>query len=324
MTRLLSPIELIPSSDQQQLHIQLDSEAWQARRRATATGELLVDWEGPELDSNTSHRILDALFHALETDRIELQGRARQAFDTLHPAWEETTDGHAIDREAFYQIREHWLDPALWPVMPEHTIRTNDVRHPRRPSVGDQFLYQRFTPALGKTVTLRQATVEEDGERFHRWQNDPGAARFWEYPWSRDRLDAMLEERRADPHSLPLILEVDGEAIGYFETYYVPEDRLGPYCEAGPFDQGMHVLVGERAFLGQGQTTHWLNAVAHFLFLAEPRTHHLWGEPRADNQAMLRYVSATTWERHGEFDFPHKRAALLCNSRDRFFRKTRL
>ncbi|WP_328187962.1 GNAT family N-acetyltransferase [Marinobacter sp. OP 3.4] len=320
----LPPIELTPSSDRQQLQIALDGEYWQAKRKTSPDTEQLLEWEGPPLDTTASQRVLDALFHELDAPRIELTGSAREAFDTRHPAWEHHADSTSIERAAFYQIREHWLDPALWPVMPETTVQTDDVCHPRRPSVGDQILYRRFAPSAGRTITLRQATVTHDGERFHRWQNEPRAARFWEYPWSRERLDAMLEDRRADPHSLPLILEADGEAVGYFETYYVPEDRLGPYCEARPFDQGMHVLIGERQFLGEGQTNLWLNTVSHFLFLMEPRTRSLWGEPRSDNRAMLRYLRSTTWENHGEFDFPHKRSALLCNPRRRFFADTRL
>ena len=320
----LSPIELTPSSDGQQLRISLGHEHWQAKRQATPTGDRLVAWEGPALGRDTSQRILDALFHKLETNRITLAEPVCQAFDTRHPAWETGPGGKAIERAAFYQIREHWLDEALWPVMPEITTQTGDIHHPRRPLVGDQILYRRFAPGPGKTLTLRQAMVAQDGERFHRWQNDPRAARFWEYPWSRERLDAMLDERRADPHCLPLILEADGDAVGYFETYYVAEDRLGPYCDAAPFDQGMHVLIGERQFLGEELTSLWLNTLCHFLFLIDPRTLSLWGEPRSDNRAMLRYIRTTTWEHLGEFDFPHKRSALLRNPRHRFFTDTRL
>lgn len=320
----LSPIELTPSSDRRQWQIALDQATWQADAELGPTQALLTSWEGPDMEPETGQRILDTLFHHWQVGCIELRGEARAAFDTRHPAWSQTARASAITRSAFYQIREHWLDTGLLPLIPETIQKTGDVDHPRRPSVGDQILYRRFAPGLGKTVTLRQATVEVDGERFHRWQNDPRVARFWEYPWSRERLDAMLEDRRADPHSLPLILEADGEAVGYFETYYVVEDRLGPYCDAGPFDQGMHMLVGERQFLGEGQTNLWLNALAHFLFLQEPRTRALWGEPRSDNRALLRYLRSTSWEHRGEFDFPHKRSALLCNTRQRFFAETRL
>ncbi|MGM0571528.1 GNAT family N-acetyltransferase [Marinobacter sp.] len=324
MTQPFSPIELTSSSDNRQFRLTQEDRTWQCRVAPSSQGMRIVTWEGPAPDPVTGHQLLDALFAQSGVEELELAGAVSDGFDTAHPAWRNTGGSRSIPRVAFYQIREHWLDPGLWPVMPEQWVTSGQVSHPRRPAVGDQVLYRRLVPALGKTVTLRRATVAEDGERFHCWQNDPRAARFWEYPWGRERLDAMLEERRADPHALPLILEADGEAVGYFETYYVPEDRLGPYCDARPHDQGMHVLIGERRFLGEGQTIHWLNAVSHFLFLAEPRTHRLWGEPRADNRAMLRYTRTTTWEHHGEFDFPHKRAVLLCNPRERFFSDTRL
>lgn len=324
MTHTFSPIEVTSSSDRQQLRISLDHQVWQARHQVTATGGRILSWEGPALNRETSHRVLDSLFYTLGSRQIELTNGTCEFFDTCHPAWEETEGGKALFRSDFYQIREYWLDKALWPILPDRIVQTGDIRHPRRPTVENQILYRRFAPGLGKTITLRQATVEEDSERFHRWQNSPRVAKFWEYPWSRERLNAMLNERRADPHSTPLILEANGEAVGYFETYYAVEDRLGPYCDADPYDQGVHVLVGEQAFLGKGQTPHWLNAVSHFLFLAEPRTRHIWGEPKADNKAMLRHTETTTWEKRGEFDFPHKRAALLCNPRDRFFLDTQL
>jgi len=324
MTQLSMPIELMLTSDHRQLRLTHGKQTWQCGVENSHRTCRILDWEGPSVDPTTGRQVLDALFYRLDADDLELYGTACDTFDTSHPAWVNSGEGRSIHRTGFYQIREHWLDAALWPVFPERWISTGEVRHPMRPVVGDQVLYRRLIPALGTTVTLRQASVTEDGERFHRWQNDPRAARFWEYPWSRQRLDAMLEERRSDPHSLPLILEADGEPVGYLETYYVPEDRLGPYCEPQPFDQGMHVLIGERRFLGEGQTVHWLNAVSHFLFLAEPRTRNLWGEPRADNKAMLRYTRTTSWQHHGEFDFPHKRAALLCNPRERFFTDTRL
>lgn len=324
MTCKLPPVDLYLSANQRQLMISFGEQSWQASYARTDDTGHLQDWEGPEMNPETYHRILDTLFHELNTTQIVVHKPAIPAFETAHPAWSRADQTATLERCAFYQMRENWLHPALWPVTPERPTQTGDIHHPVRPPRSDQVLYRRFVPGLKKTIALRQATIEEDGERFHRWQNDPRVARYWEYPWSRERLDAMLEERRADPHSLPLILEADGKAVGYFEAYYVPEDRLGPYCDATPFDQGIHVLVGEPEFLGNGQTPHWLNAVCHFLFLQEPRTRCLWGEPQADNKAMLRHTQTTSWEKLREFDFPHKRAALLCNGRAHFFSQTRL
>ncbi|WP_254774108.1 hypothetical protein [Marinobacter sp. AC-23] len=174
MTHTFSPIEVTSSSDRQQLRISLDHQVWQARHQVTATGGRILDWEGPALNREASHRVLDSLFYTLDSRQIELTNGTCEFFDTCHPAWEETEGGKALFRSDFYQIREYWLDKALWPILPDRIVQTGDIRHPRRPTVENQILYRRFAPGLGKTITLRQATVEEDSERFHRWQNSLG------------------------------------------------------------------------------------------------------------------------------------------------------
>lgn len=284
----------------------------------------ITDWQGPELTTAARVEIIDELFWRLDTNELGFEKPAADVFALNHPVWQSLGSSARLSREGFYQAREFWLNEGLLTVLPEEWTATEKVRHPRRPVFSDQLLYSRRVPSLGQTVSLRQARPEVDGERFHRWQNLPRVAEFWEYPFSREKLDDMLRERREDPHSLPLIMQVDGQAIGYFEAYYVAEDRLGPYCEAGPFDQGFHLLIGEEPYLGRDQAPVWLNSICHFLFLQEPRTRHLFGEPRADNQALLRHLGSTTWENLGEFDFPHKRSALVRNRRQDFFNHTRL
>ena len=312
------------SEREDRVHLSLNSGPCQAGVLRTGEQATITDWQGPELARPTAVEVIDELFWQLDTPSLTFEGTAATAFVLDHPAWHRETDHCRISREAFYQAREFWLDERLLTIMPEEWTATGQVPHPRRPVCGDQILYSRRVPALGQTVTLRQARPDVDGERFHRWQNLPRVAEFWEYPFSREELDDMLRERRTDPHSLPLIMQVDGQAIGYFESYYVVEDRLGPYCEAEPFDQGFHLLVGEETFLGEGQAPIWLNSISHFLFLQEPRTRSLFGEPRADNKALLRHLGSTTWKNLGEFEFPHKRSALVRNRRQDFFRNTRL
>lgn len=48
-------------------------------------------------------------------------------------------------------------------------------------------------------------------------------------------------------------------------------------------------------------------------------TEKLMGEPRADNVKLLRYADQMSYEKVKEFDFPHKRAALMRCPRARFF-----
>ena len=318
-------IHLTLSSSGDQVQLETMDQSWQLSLSGEGRDRTLTGWEGPIPEPNLVYPLLDRLFAGLELDALSVTVGIAELCSLAHPAWQVLEDGtHRIERNAFYQIREAWLAPALWPIMPEVPEQTGNVVHPRRPMLPNTTLYRRYHPGLDRVLELRPATVEDDGERFHRWQNLPRVARFWEYPFSRERLDAMLEERRAAANSFPLILEADGDPVGYFETYFVPEDRLGPYCEAGAFDQGLHMLVGEERYCGKGQAPIWLNTLSHYLFLSDPRTTALYGEPDVANEALFRQLRHVTWNKRYEFDFPHKRAALVATERDEFFRNTRL
>ncbi|MEQ6885372.1 GNAT family N-acetyltransferase [Salicola sp. Rm-C-2C1-2] len=318
-------IHLTASADGHQAQLHAGGQSWQVRLSGESHHRTLSDWEGPKPDDSLIYSLLDRLFYGFDLDSLAVSARIAEFCGLSHPAWLVSEDGTQwIDRTAFYQIREAWLAPALWPVMPEVPNQTGTIAHPKRPRLPDATLYRRYHPGLDQVIELRPASIEKDGERFHRWQNLPRVARFWEYPFSRERLDAMLAERRAEANSFPLIMEVDGDPLGYFETYFVAEDRLGPYCDAGPFDQGIHVLVGEDRYCGNSQAPIWFNTLTHYLFLTDPRTTTLYGEPDAANEAVFKQFQHLTWRKRYEFDFPHKRAALVSTSRAEFFKHTRL
>ncbi|WP_053070577.1 GNAT family N-acetyltransferase [Halomonas sp. PR-M31] len=216
--------------------------------------------------------------------------------------------------------RQRHLAPQLLTEHPTVMTTTDGVPHPKRPVDPPGEHYRRYMPEIGKTFSLRLIDVQEDGERFHRWQNDPRVAAFWEYPFDREALDEMIRGRLADPHCTPLIGCFDDQPFAYLEGYWVAEDRLAPYCEHGSFDQGIHVLVGETTHLGKANTLAWLYGLSHYLFLREPRCQTLFGEPRTDNRAILRYTyPLNAWKKRYEFDFPHKRSMLLSCTREDFF-----
>jgi acetyl CoA:N6-hydroxylysine acetyl transferase len=90
------------------------------------------------------------------------------------------------------------------------------------------------------------------------------------------------------------------------------------------FDRGWHGLIGNPRHLGRAKTLAWFRSLTHYLFLDEPRTQRIVGEPRASHHKMLSYCADVAYEKVKEFDFPHKRAALVCCERERFFREIAL
>jgi len=180
-------------------------------------------------------------------------------------------------------------------------------------------VYRRYDAQLGAWISLRTLDVDHDLERFHRWQNNPRVAQFWQEEGTLEQHRSYLLKLADDPHALTLIGCFDDQPFAYFEAYWAQEDRIGPFCNAGGYDRGIHMLVGEENHRGPHKVASWLSTLVHYLFRDDERTQRIVSEPRADNAKMIAYMQGQGFVREKEFDFPHKRAALMTLDRQRFF-----
>lgn len=223
-----------------------------------------------------------------------------------------------IEPDLLWQMSALWL-PGSGGVFPQRLVTENGIRHPRRPPMRDGLLYTRFIPWLGQSMTFETADPERHLPAFHRWMNDPRVAEIWEETGDLAQHRAYLEERRADPHVVPVIGSFGGVPFGYFELYWARENRLGPHYEAQDYDRGWHVLVGEEAFRGKAYISAWLPSLMHFMFLDDPRTQRIVGEPRATHAQQIRNLDRSGFAKVKHVDFSHKRALLVMLLRERFF-----
>ncbi|PGH59107.1 GNAT family N-acetyltransferase [Azospirillum palustre] len=227
-------------------------------------------------------------------------------------------EGDAISRrDAFWQLPGPWLRcPGItgYPA-----IARGDGVHLHRPPKPAGELYRRFDPALGLWISLRSLDIDDDLERFNRWQNTPRVLAFWQEGGDFLRHRAYLEGLAADPHVQTLIGCFDDEPFAYFEAYWAKEDRIAPFCAPGDHDRGIHMLVGEEHHRGPHKVRSWLSALVHWMFLDDARTGRVVSEPRADNARMIGHMQSLGFLREREFDFPHKRAALMVLDRRDFF-----
>lgn len=232
-----------------------------------------------------------------------------------------------VTKQDFYQTQNVWGTLSEDTAVNTHLKNTNlkqvthDRLHPVRPLVGKGLKYKRFYPEIGKMVSYRSVDVEADLDLFHEWHNKPRVYDLWELNKSKEELKDYLIKAQKDLHQVPLIMEFDGVPVGYYEIYWAAEDRIAPYYDYDIYDRGFHFLIGDETYLGLDNTSVALRSAMHMIFLDEPRTQHIVGEPRSDNKRVLKYLQLIPgWKFVKEFDFPHKRAALLMADRDVFFK----
>lgn len=179
-----------------------------------------------------------------------------------------------------------------------------------------------YTSPISNNRTLKLRVLKEsDLELFHKWHHQEYVSEFWELNKSRDELLDYMKNVIKSPYQLPVMIEVDNNPIGYFELYWAIEDRIMPYCVAGEFDRGLHLLFGEKKVL---RTRIVYDAIFHlckYVFESDSRTDCIWGEPRIDNKKILSVANKLPgWREIKEFSFPHKRSMLICCSREDFLK----
>ncbi|KAK9379873.1 GNAT domain-containing protein [Kockiozyma suomiensis] len=198
------------------------------------------------------------------------------------------------------------------------------VRHPVRPVHLPVNRYARYIPSLGKMLELHalQKHDEADVDAFSQWMNNDRVAKFWGMKGDKEVVHRpYIEKMDKDRHITQIIGTLDGERFLYTEIYYVLEDHLAPYADGdvGAYDMGFHLLVGNENLRGPHIVRAWLTSIVHMLFLQDPRTRYVFLEPRADNVKLIGYLLQHGFTKLKEFNFPHKKAALMRIERTTFF-----
>jgi RimJ/RimL family protein N-acetyltransferase len=201
--------------------------------------------------------------------------------------------------------------PTFYPPAPAQYVFTDNVRHPIRPKPprqGETF-YTRYIPSLGEYLSFRVASLSKrpvqhigplsdptpvgtadhelsDAELLHKWMNDERVAYSWGEQGPLSHQEEFLKGGLTNKHVIPVIGCFDGKPFGYFEIYWVKEDRLGSYLgyQVSDYDRGVHLLIGEQRFRGPHRVKVWLSALVHYCFLADARTETVMLEPRVDNE----------------------------------------
>ncbi|ORY79473.1 putative siderophore biosynthesis protein, partial [Protomyces lactucae-debilis] len=202
-------------------------------------------------------------------------------------------------------------------------VVTNGRRHPQRPpkAYPGELIYARVIDINGSqcTLELKVASIKNDLKHFSEWHNSDRVNAFWGERGTAEQHKAYLKKQLVDPHVIPVIGHIDGTPFGYFEIYWAKEDNIAPFADSHDYDRGFHALVGDTPYRGPHVVSHWIASLTHYCFLADPRTMRVMLEPRADNDKFINYLNVSGYCREKDFNFPHKRAALMTISREHFF-----
>lgn len=134
--------------------------------------------------------------------------------------------------------------------------------------------------------TMANFDRKSDLDYLHTWMNDSRVNAAWGVAGPRLTQEDFLKAGLQSKHSMPVFGCWDGKPFGYFEIYWVKEDRLGGLLggNVGSFARGLHVLVGEQEFRGAHRVRVWLSALVHYCWTSDNRTEEVLLEPRVDNE----------------------------------------
>jgi len=185
----------------------------------------------------------------------------------------------------------------------------------------ENLAYSRQDPTIGKVISFRLLDKKRDLELLWRWMNRPHVVPQWKMAKPIEDIAAYIDGNLADPHQDPYVGFIDGVPMSYWEAYWAKDDVLGRYYSAHEKDRGWHMLVGEPSFFGRGIAPAIIRAFTRFLFLDDPKTQKVVGEPSVEAKRLLFYASACAFEEQGEIDLPDKRAKLMFCYRQKFIER---
>ncbi|KAG6325088.1 hypothetical protein E4U44_007477 [Claviceps purpurea] len=193
---------------------------------------------------------------------------------------------------------------------PHDPARTLQAFHPflsAKPAPG-AVVYSCWIPHLRETFSMVALDYKNDEHLrlFHEWQNDPRFSQGWERTGTLVQHREYMRNVEQDAHQVAIL----AKGTAWAHTTY----------NAGDFDRGRHSLVGDVRFRGPHRVTAWWSSLMHrYLFLDDPRTMDVVGEPKGTNSTVIMYDLMHGFGVEHHVDLPNKRGVFVRCPRGRFF-----
>lgn len=156
-----------------------------------------------------------------------------------------------------------------------------------------------------------------DAALVAEWMSRQHLVETWEQPWGPERWAGDWRAKLATTYSVPLILSLRGEDIGYMEIYRPHRDEIGAVYASEPHDLGLHIAVGDPELVGQGIVGPMLGALPPALLDADPECRVVVGEPDHRNGRVHAVLRREGWIDRGERQQrPDRRVRLFLYGED--------
>jgi acetyl CoA:N6-hydroxylysine acetyl transferase len=177
-----------------------------------------------------------------------------------------------------------------------------------------------YDSTIEKTLSFVKVDLKRDVSLLHKWQQQPYVIPFWKLDISFEDYKQHLEAFLEDKHQTLYLGLIDGVPMSYWEAYWVKGDVIENCYESHSGDQGIHLLVGEEAYLGKGFALPLLRAIVHFQFLSLG-TEKVIAEPDIRNEKMIHVFEKCGFEKVKPIELPDKTGMLMYCHRVKFERR---
>ncbi|SFE01309.1 Protein N-acetyltransferase, RimJ/RimL family [Bacillus sp. OV194] len=183
-----------------------------------------------------------------------------------------------------------------------------------------EYSFENFDDELKNKISFRRVDFNGDAELLHQWMNEEHVIPYWKLNGPKEQYDQHLLSALQDEHQKLYIGSLNGRAVSYWESYWVKGDVVEEVYEADPYDQGVHLLIGEKDCLGKGYSLPMLKAMVRYQF-HEPYTAKVIAEPDIRNKKMIHVFEKCGFNPVHPVTLPDKTALLMFCDRNQFHRR---
>jgi acetyl CoA:N6-hydroxylysine acetyl transferase len=181
-----------------------------------------------------------------------------------------------------------------------------------------EFSFYDYT--IEKTITFLEVEFERDAAMLNEWHHQPHVIPFWKLDIPLEDYKKHLDSFLSDEHQALFIGLIDGIPMSYWEAYWTESDVVGSCYDPHPEDQGIHLLIGDTRYIGQGYALPLLRAMLYFQFLSEG-TEKVIAEPDIRNDKMIHVFEKCGFEKVKPIALPDKTGLLMYCHREKFERR---